>query len=473
MANDNEIKKSDTLDEGRKKVNEVLGTMTTEDEEWSDSDKAMRMAYRDEEGYPKPPEVTKTGRVKTDRHYVVDVLKKQKGVFSSEYNSTSAPRAFRKYNGDVYNEGWYVSDNSQGIDDVNDILPTYVDIDLDRGVSVDKITMYGEDTSTAVKEFVFQGSHDGEFWVDLYSGELKNNGSYQSFDISNDIDFIKYRFLIISNHNTKTSVRLQGVSLYTSSKIMKNNILKEGAIRVGMMSDKIAPFNSSKIMLAFSTRTNWMDGDIHLSFKHYVEGMGWLDWRNPSNGRLVTLDMNTREHSVFGPFQNFPSLDGGKIVTEFDRGKGIEFKDYSSNIKDNDIDIKKAFDFDTETNLIIDLGQDEIEGTWVSMDYEEPINVKTISMWGREGTSTIKDFKLQGSNVSLDASDDKWENLLESQLPNDGRLHNMHVSGSDSYRYFRIVIESNHGADTVTLMHDVRLYDTSNPYIDYQIREVD
>ena len=208
--------------------------------------------------------------------------------------------------------------------------------------------------------------------------------------------------------------------------------------------------NINSVLVSVENGTNT---DI-LSFQTLIDGT-WYPWKD-GFGDDVTLPLTGS--GVYGPFQGFPSFEKGRIFV--DSVNVARDKAYYTNTEDeNHEDLAHRAWNEDSAHPNQGLKLLPIVGTYTSVDLGSEMEVTIVSMWGRDGTSTVNEFSIDGTNESIDAVNENWTRLLTANLERNDTMQSFNLEVTGSYRYYRMYVHTNHGAVLDSWAHDIRLYD--------------
>lgn len=252
--------------------------------------------------------------------------------------------------------------------------------------------------------------------------------------------------------------------LTTNEGALKTNIIGSNTELIEGKTDEYLEINSSSekaIMIAIKGSGD--GGDSKLSFQHYVDGFGWMEWLD-GEGNIVSVDIKDNINAVLGPFQGFPLFDKGRLIFYSERsdpdrnaafnqkysasvGNDIAYLAFNENHSESGGASQQAWHVNDITELDFPF--------WLTVELDYPQSINKLQVWGRSGLSSVKDFILQGSNDS-----DDWTDLMSATLLNNNTQQTWEFENQVKYKYYRYFIVNSYGAD-ILRVHDVRLFNTN------------
>lgn len=278
----------------------------------------------------------------------------------------------------------------------------------------------------------------------------------------------------------KGDLELKGSNLGISDGEYTLKVNPDGSINVaGSTKGSNAPLASGAITPATPLEINATtdhrgiliatsgDTGVELGFEHFVDGLGWLPWKDGLGEPVIAyLD----ENAVYGPFQGFPLFDRGRLtlIAGNDMSSNVaKDKTYATNSElDDDSSPALAFDEDINTYYASEITFNK--NIWVSVDLGAPQAISILQMWGRDGSGTIQNFRFEGTNHSIDAPDAEWDVLVTDVLQRNGEDQSWDIS-APAYRYYRIFAIDGYGAGNISI-YDVRLF--SSPTVNVVVQGV-
>lgn len=246
-----------------------------------------------------------------------------------------------------------------------------------------------------------------------------------------------------------------------------NVAIASGVLSATSPSVEVNPIDGVKnVMIAMNPHGFFENMNYQMVFEHFVPGLGWMLWHG-GDGTPVELLYSTESPAVFGPYQGFPAFDKGRIrILGAGGGSGVTYNafkngTYSSSVEGNRL--PEAFDEDIETNFsIAGAGPTRSNPVYVSVDVGFDVLPTLFTMYGRDGSSTVEEFELQGQDG------DNWDVLIDDILLRNNTTQEWNITTSKKYRNYRIAIKSTHASLDVR-MHDVRLYVPAEGDIDVSV----
>lgn len=227
-----------------------------------------------------------------------------------------------------------------------------------------------------------------------------------------------------------------------------NMELASGEVKSGETLEIPTTGDSKSILISLKPVTEDYAGECNLHFQAHSHGE-WLDWHD-GVGAVVTLPIV--KAGVFGPYQGFPFFGNSRLkVTETNVAK-----DQTYTASENPQRAHRAFN-EVHTPS---LGADNWNSlnppsypVYLQAELNAEKRVQKVMMWGRDGSSTIRDFEVLASN-----NESEWTKLHDATLQRNGEKQYFEFENDNSYKFYRISIQSTHGGTPITA-HDIRMYE--------------
>ena len=183
------------------------------------------------------------------------------------------------------------------------------------------------------------------------------------------------------------------------------------------------------------------------------------------NSELVTDTVYDIENLEDGNYEAYATSVLNSVESDASNVKGFEV----STVPAEPVDVSSGLPSGSYTASGVYLGNtpergwDNSQATWAEhrtnadvwfqVDLGEQYTVVKMSNWFRNGSSTMKDWRIQGSN-----NESTWDDLLiVTDGPRDGETHEYDMTTTGAYRYYRMYVDINHGG-LGTRAYDIRLF---------------
>lgn len=217
--------------------------------------------------------------------------------------------------------------------------------------------------------------------------------------------------------------------------------------------------NTKSILLGIKSI---FEQDLELRFQMSKDGIEWFDWYDGFGEKVIINVKNG--NNIIGPIHGFPYLEYARILMinagDIDGALqevsyGLPIANISSTQREgNGQTVDYAFNHQTytviEEGFILSLIAGE---KYVQVELETSTVVSKISMWGRDGSTTLKNFIIKGSNDGTN-----FDVLFEGVLERDGTSQSYNIPNNTPYLYYKIDCIDNYGGNSGIAVQDVRLY---------------
>lgn len=209
---------------------------------------------------------------------------------------------------------------------------------------------------------------------------------------------------------------------------------------------------------------NTFDTELEVAFEMSKDGIDWFKWFDGFGDEVKLVVGNG--NNIYGPIHGFPYLNYSKLLIDNINDLEGSLQEVSYGLPIENISSSQlhpsgqtpdyAFNHQTynasEDGCYLTLSSSGSYTTYIQIKLLDNEVVTKLSMWGRSGSTTLKDFIVKGSNDGV-----YFDELFTGTLQRNGTTQEFDIPNTNHYLYYRIDCINNYGFTAVSLQ-DIRMF---------------